>query len=302
MRLSLDFARGRWREILPKLGIPPESLRNRHGPCPICGGKDRFRFDDQNGDGSFYCNACGAGNGIHLAQKVMGVSFGRAYAQIQQMCGVDAPTVIDDTERRQREAMAKLWRASKPVTPDCPVGLYLASRGLGQFVGAGLGLRWYDRARHPDSKDTFHAMVAQIATLDRKCANLHLTFLDNAGKKPLLSPVKRVMAGRLPEGAAIRLGRPESVLGIAEGIETALSATRLYGLPVWAAVNGGLLAKWTPPANVNKVVIFGDNDINFAGQAKAYALAHRLKTKHQIDVVMKFPKASGDWNDVLMAQ
>ena len=39
MRLSLDFARGRWREILPKLGIPPESLRNRHGPCPICGGR-----------------------------------------------------------------------------------------------------------------------------------------------------------------------------------------------------------------------------------------------------------------------
>ena len=102
MRLSLDFARGRWREILPKLGIPSESLRNRHGPCPICGGKDRFRFDDQNGDGSFYCNVCGAGNGIHLAQKVMGVSFGRAYAQIQQMCGVDAPTVIDDTERRQQ--------------------------------------------------------------------------------------------------------------------------------------------------------------------------------------------------------
>ncbi|MDI5829610.1 hypothetical protein MJN51_36035, partial [Salmonella enterica subsp. enterica serovar Kentucky] len=40
----------------------PDSPR-RHAPCPACGGKDRFRFDD-NGRGSFICNQCGAGDGL----------------------------------------------------------------------------------------------------------------------------------------------------------------------------------------------------------------------------------------------
>ena len=35
-----------WPEILVGLGIDPQFLVRRHGPCPACGGKDRFRFDD----------------------------------------------------------------------------------------------------------------------------------------------------------------------------------------------------------------------------------------------------------------
>ena len=42
-----DIAKGRWKEILPALGIDPKFLQNRHGPCPICGGDDRFRWDDR---------------------------------------------------------------------------------------------------------------------------------------------------------------------------------------------------------------------------------------------------------------
>src|SRR5690348_13963485 len=57
---TVDRARGRWREILPCLGVETRYLTNKHGPCPLCGGKDRFRFDDKNGDGTYYCNQCGA--------------------------------------------------------------------------------------------------------------------------------------------------------------------------------------------------------------------------------------------------
>ncbi|MDW5657205.1 primase-helicase zinc-binding domain-containing protein, partial [Klebsiella pneumoniae] len=38
-------ARGHWSRILPALGV--KVLKNRHQPCPVCAGKDRFRFDDQ---------------------------------------------------------------------------------------------------------------------------------------------------------------------------------------------------------------------------------------------------------------
>ena len=67
-------ARGSWDQILPVLGIqvPPHPMK--HGPCPCCGGKDRFRFDDKDGTGSWYCNQCNphAGDGFALVMKVKG--------------------------------------------------------------------------------------------------------------------------------------------------------------------------------------------------------------------------------------
>ena len=45
-------AEGRWRAILPRVGIPPGFLSGKHQPCPMCGGKDRARFDDKGGRGT----------------------------------------------------------------------------------------------------------------------------------------------------------------------------------------------------------------------------------------------------------
>src|ERR1700730_11381374 len=56
-----ERARGRWREILPALGIAESFLTGRNCPCPMCGGRDRFRFLDhrgQDGDGMWVCNQC----------------------------------------------------------------------------------------------------------------------------------------------------------------------------------------------------------------------------------------------------
>ena len=55
---TANAARGRWPSILQALGVDPKFLRNEHGPCPHCGGKDRFRFDDRL-NGSFFCSHCG---------------------------------------------------------------------------------------------------------------------------------------------------------------------------------------------------------------------------------------------------
>ena len=56
-----ERARGRWREILPALGIDPCYLTGHNCPCPMCGGADRFRFIDRrgkDGDGMWVCNQC----------------------------------------------------------------------------------------------------------------------------------------------------------------------------------------------------------------------------------------------------
>ena len=44
---AISRCQGRWRTILSEVGIPASALTGKNGPCPICGGKDRFRFDDK---------------------------------------------------------------------------------------------------------------------------------------------------------------------------------------------------------------------------------------------------------------
>ena len=114
---------------------------------------------------------------------------------------------------------------------------------------------------------------------------------------------KKLMAGSLPDGACIMLseffgGR----LGIAEGIETALSASAMFEMPVWAAISSAMLAKWSPPDGCEEVAIFADNDPKFGGQAAAFALAHRLATgRSAVPVTVHVPDRVGeDWADVYL--
>ena len=89
-------------------------------------------------------------------------------------------------------------------------------------------------------------------------------------------------------------------LGIAEGIETALAASHLFNIPVWAALNANMLQKWTPPEGCGEVAIFGDNDATFTGQAAAYALARKIKLQG-IEATVHIPDQIGtDWNDEAM--
>jgi putative DNA primase/helicase len=89
--LTLERARGRWPEILYRFGIDRSFLRNRHGPCPLCGGRDRFRFDDLDGSGSYLCNQCGAskgpGAGIRLLMRFRDWDFKTAVQAIDELIG-----------------------------------------------------------------------------------------------------------------------------------------------------------------------------------------------------------------------
>ncbi len=59
VELVRDAAAGRWSEIVSTLGVDRGYLDGRHGPCPKCGGNDRFRvFDDFAFSGGAICNQC----------------------------------------------------------------------------------------------------------------------------------------------------------------------------------------------------------------------------------------------------
>jgi putative DNA primase/helicase len=133
---------------------------------------------------------------------------------------------------------------------------------------------------------------------DGALSTLHRTYLTNDGRKAPVTEPRRLVPGIIAKGAAIRLGPAGDVLGIAEGIETALSATALFGVPCWAAVSDARLAAWQPPPEAKRIIVFGDNDPNYAGQSAAYALARRLRSDERVVEVQIPTELGADWNNV----
>ena len=128
---SLLFSVG---TILVALGFPGDALENRHRPCPMCGGTDRFRFDDRHGNGEYYCNGCGAGDGFRLLEKHLGWDFPRAAREVAAVVGVSWPRWVGKPHRaprdRLRALLQRIWDEAKPVEAGDDVAEYLAKRGL----------------------------------------------------------------------------------------------------------------------------------------------------------------------------
>jgi putative DNA primase/helicase len=139
--------------------------------------------------------------------------------------------------------------------------------------------------------------VADVTDSAGELVTVHVTYLEHGQKLEARAPRKLLgpLTGR--EGCAVRLMPAGDVLGVAEGIETALSAAAIDGVPVWAAINASLLAKFEPPPGVKTLRIYADRDE--AGLAAACRLMERLQSRVQLQV--RIPTApANDWNDQLV--
>lgn len=287
---------GRWPGILQGLGIAAEHLKNKHGPCPACGGKDRFRFDDKEGRGTWICSHCGSGDGIDLLRAVYGWGFKEAASKVDSIVGTVLPgtVVTPQSEESKVAALRAVWAGSRVVVKGDPVWLYL-NRRLG-IEAVPSALRFHPSLRHTDGGN-HPAMIALMRYPDGSAASIHRTYLTENGEKADVSEAKKFMAGKPLKTAAVPLAPRGDTLGIAEGIETALAAARRFRTPVWAATNAVLLEEWIPPVGVRKVLVAGDNDKSCTGQAAAFALARRL-VRDGYEVKVQIPETEGrDWAD-----
>ena len=129
---ALERAHGHWPEILTQLGVAPQFLRNRKGPCPACGGRDRFCFDDR-GEGWYYCNQCGPGTGVVLLRKLHKWDHKTACEEIERVLGAAKPqptAVSTRAPRSDKARAADLDRLLGEATDPSVVARFLASRSL----------------------------------------------------------------------------------------------------------------------------------------------------------------------------
>lgn len=301
---------GNWPSVLAELGVSPDRLRKKAGPCPACGGEDRFTFDNRKGRGDFFCRQCGSGSGFDLLMRVHRWTFAEARREVMRVAGLhggdetalprqpaarEASTVVAKPSQRVRTMHRELCAVS-----DCADAVaYLTDRGLWPLPPE-CALRAHVLADYWDGGQRigrFLALVGEVRDITGELVTLHVTYLSQGRKYPGGEPRKMLspLTGR--RGCAVRLmASVGPVLGIAEGIETALSAAALHGVPTWAALNATLLAKFEPPRGIERVAIFADRDV--AGLQAAARLMESLQGRVTLDLRVPSGQAK-DWNDVL---
>lgn len=286
---------GRWRHILAALNVPSGLLTRKPQPCPMCGGKDRFVFDDKYRNGDYFCRQCGAGTGFTLLHKLHGWDYRQIAQEVERVIGELPRTgyAVKPRKTMSWQEVAQIWHEAKSITIDDPVDTYLRRRGI-SMPSWPKDLRFVERLKHSPTQKTIPSMMALFRDQGGNLGTIHRTYLAQ------VTPHKMFLPTPVPVGGAIRLFGPEREMGIAEGIETALSAAMIFRMPVWATTSERLLRAWLPPQGVRTINVFGDHDKNHVGQSAAHDLAKRLILRHGYRVEVRIPDVKGwDWNDVL---
>jgi len=271
--------------------FPIEAIARRHnlelrgkiervGPCPRCGGTDRFSINIKKR--VFNCRGCQqCGDVISLVQFLDGCNFRQA---IEILTGqqTDSPnhrpqqreagqrSVTDDYECKQHYKAIHLWRASQ-VAAGTPAETYLRNRLGGDSRVLPATVRYL-----PPLKPSHRpAMLVPYGLTKITAVQLTLLVADGSDKAKI-EPNKITIAS--PAGMPMVIAPPNDLLGLAitEGVEDALSVHYATGLGAWASGGAGFMPKLAPavPNYVEAITIYAHADES--GQRGAHELAEAL--------------------------
>ena len=289
---TVKQACGHWPRILPALGV--KVIKNRHQACPVCGGSDRFRFDDKEGRGTWFCNQCGAGDGLKLVEKVFGMNASESAQKVNTVTGNLPPVATEviaaaeaetEADRQAAAALAvRLMEKTRPASGNA----YLTCKGFPDRECPVLS------ATHKTGGVTFRAGDVVVPLYDETGALVNLQLISSDG-------LKRTLKGGQVKGAChVIEGKKQAGkrLWIAEGYATALTVHHLTGETVMVALSSvnllslASLARHKYPAC--QIVLAADRDLNGNGQNKAAAAAEACEG------VVALPPVFGDWNDAFV--
>jgi phage/plasmid primase-like uncharacterized protein len=281
------------------------------GPCPSCGGDDRFAVNTRKQ--VFNCRGCGASGGvIDLVMLALGVGFADAVAGLAgaspnlgtprrpKAAPREAETDEEEATRKNHLALA-IFDGARSIRGSLAETYLVAVRGvdIDQIPDLDSVLRFEPRC--PFGAERLPALIAlvrDIVTNERVA--IQRTAIDSDGRK-----IDRWGLGP-KKGGAIRLWPTAGILVVGEGLETVASAaTRIpyRGAPLqpaWALIDRANLSNFPILANVERLIILVDHDANGHGQAAAAVCAKRWSAAGR-EVIRLTPDASGtDFNDLTL--
>ena len=260
------------------------------GPCPVCGGKDRFGVNIKKQ--VWNCRGCGkGGDAIGLAQHAGGVTFAEAVAALSGETRASSkssprkrdPIDEDDDVRRRRETARWLWAQREPLAGSIAETYLRTARGYGGPLPATLGFLKPFKD-YPPSLIAAFAMPEEAepgvlrVPLDVDAVQLIALKPDGSGKADV-EIQKRTVGSH--KGVPIVVAPPNDLLAISihEGVEDALSAHEATGLGAWASGGASFLPSLADavPTYVETVTVVAHSDE--AGRIGARALARRLAAR-----------------------
>lgn len=285
-----------WKNRANAVNILQEALRHGatmkrvggewKGPCPVCGGRDRFSVNDKRG--KWFCRGADIGGAdvISMVQHIAGLPFKASVASITgEPCPSGPARPLSEAEQaarnRQRLKMeddrrarmeqeqareadtkdfcAKIWNECVPISAT------LAERYLYLFDlpipkgGWPSCLGFHPALQYP-GKGKMPALVARVDDVAGELTGIWREFIGPDGRK---APVELQKLGLGPvAGGAVRIGGMGKHIGVGEGVRTALGAWALidHRYPVWSCLSTSGLIGFEVPLGVERLTIYPDGD------------------------------------------
>lgn len=288
---TVQAAENSWPLIFSHYGLSA-SRRHSKEPCVFCGSKNSFRIAPERISYGGYICKCGAGNGMQLLQQVTGKSFPEIAKEIDDILGRSyekpeaKPHIITAIDRWSKLSQVRGTDAEK----------YLNSRGIRIMPRRGVKFG-YEQV----NGKRYGCMYAVAVNNQGEPCYVHQTFLDGDKKAAFehLPTRKLTTIKQTEDSIAIRLDYSDKVLGIAEGIESALSAQQRFKVPTFSTINTAFMKRFKVPPGVETLMVFADSDNNGAGHASAFECAHKNMVNKKNDlkqIIVRWPR-KGDFND-----
>ncbi|WP_368878102.1 DUF927 domain-containing protein [Proteus mirabilis] len=248
-------SQGRWLYILANLGITvPDN--HKHGACPKCGGKDRFRFDDKNGKGTWFCNQCGHGDGLDLVKLVTGKETKTACQEVSKIILLPTFKEIAPTPIKKVSAKKGIEHYEKiKAFSSLGESQYLINKGFANHQCL------ITRQQYTQGEFSFPVGSLLLPLVDTDSVIKGGQLISLNGEKSLLS-------GSTLSGSFIIVRQPEKKpleqIVITEGFATGLSLSKCLDALIVASVSATNLVKVAQQLRAQypdaKIIIAGDND------------------------------------------
>lgn len=316
-------------ELAPCLTDAAKSV-GQNVVCPMTGSEDGFRFfRDANETGG----ACKQSfkvfpEGIELLMWVNDWGFTKVYDELEAWLGekpvdvgriripISTPKPID--EKWLRQWLNRIWDEALPLDDvnSFPARTYFRRRGMLDSSLNAKDVRFHPKMEYKDKQKTvlgtFGAVLLKVRNNEGLPVSIHRTFITTSGLKANLKGANKPkkMTPSLMQrskGRHVRLFAPiDGILGVTEGLETALAVYQARRFPVWPGISTGMLQGFEPPKGVHTLINFVDKDRNKAGENTHEILKSNLLEKgiRVIDLLPPMPIPADskgvDWADQLL--